>query len=177
MKTKRPYETALAAALEVVDLLRPTCERIELAGSLRRECREVGDIEVVAIPRRTLNLLGELDGLELDSLLGREPRTLLGKDGPKYKQFEWLGVDYPCQVDLFLADAANWGYILALRTGPADYSRRLVTPTPYGLKPPHIRVAGGYVYSCPASERLSLPEETELYAAWGLPYAEPKERK
>src|SRR5574340_184531 len=41
-------ETALARAQVLVELLRPYCEQIEIAGSLRR-CKEtVGDIKIVA---------------------------------------------------------------------------------------------------------------------------------
>jgi len=38
-------------AAEVVDLLDPVCERIEIAGSIRRRVEMVGDIEIVVMPR------------------------------------------------------------------------------------------------------------------------------
>lgn len=41
----------LPAAREALGRLEPHSERIELAGSLRRECAEVGDVEIVCIPR------------------------------------------------------------------------------------------------------------------------------
>jgi DNA polymerase/3'-5' exonuclease PolX len=172
MKTKRHYTDAIGIALEVVDLLRPACETIEIAGSLRRECALIGDIELVAVPRYATNLLGEPDGLQLDWLFA-EHGIKPSKDGQRYKQFAYQDM----QVDLFLADRENLGYILMLRTGPADYSKALVTAQPWGLKPPHIRVAEGYVYSYPTNDRISLPTEAALCAAWGMDYLPPQARK
>jgi DNA polymerase/3'-5' exonuclease PolX len=45
------YQEALKIAQETVELLRPHCERIEIAGSIRREKPEPNDIEIVAIPK------------------------------------------------------------------------------------------------------------------------------
>lgn len=44
-------EHARILANEVVQLMAPYCERIEVAGSIRREAAEVKDIEVVCIPK------------------------------------------------------------------------------------------------------------------------------
>ena len=48
---KYPHAEAQAIAQEVVEQLRPHCERIVVAGSIRRKKSEVGDIEIVAIPK------------------------------------------------------------------------------------------------------------------------------
>ena len=50
--SKRPFSEVLPIAQHIVDSLSPFCERIELAGSLRRKRPMVGDIEIVAIPYR-----------------------------------------------------------------------------------------------------------------------------
>ncbi len=52
-KTKRAIPLALArkAAQKLLAQLEPHCERIEIAGSIRREKEEIGDIELVAIPK------------------------------------------------------------------------------------------------------------------------------
>lgn len=62
MKIKRTYDETIAVANELVDWLRPACERIVVAGSLRRQCAEIGDIELVALPTPLLNLFGEPTG-------------------------------------------------------------------------------------------------------------------
>lgn len=51
MTTKFPRTQALAVAEELVAALRPACERLEIAGSLRRGKAEVGDVEILFVPR------------------------------------------------------------------------------------------------------------------------------
>jgi DNA polymerase/3'-5' exonuclease PolX len=174
---KRPFEDVLAVALEVRDLLAPACEQIYIAGSLRREVRMISDIEIVAIPRthQQVDLFGVETGTisELDELLSGMSLTF-SKNGDRYKKYSYQGY----QVDLFLANAANLGFILMLRTGPADYSKAMVTLRPYGFKPLHIRVADGYVYQIPnAAAPIPVPDEETLFRLWGLDYVEPKARK
>ena len=45
------YEVAIEIAEKVKALLLPHCERIEIAGSVRRKKPNVKDIEIVAIPK------------------------------------------------------------------------------------------------------------------------------
>lgn len=56
----------LAAARRMADrllaLLAPACERIAIAGSIRRGVPLVGDIEIVAMPRVTTEPAGDLWG-------------------------------------------------------------------------------------------------------------------
>ena len=46
-----PLAFATTLAKKLVDELAPYCQRIEIAGSVRRQSAEVGDIELVAIPK------------------------------------------------------------------------------------------------------------------------------
>lgn len=48
---RMPLAQALDLAVELQDLLAPACERIQIAGSIRRLRETVGDLELVAIPR------------------------------------------------------------------------------------------------------------------------------
>lgn len=47
---KIPYPIALAIAQRLKQRMNPHCLRVEIAGSVRRQKAEVGDIEIVAIP-------------------------------------------------------------------------------------------------------------------------------
>lgn len=51
VKHKMQFAKSVKLAIEIQDLMRPYCERIEIAGSIRRECSEVKDIEIVCIPK------------------------------------------------------------------------------------------------------------------------------
>lgn len=50
---RRPLASALAVADAFTRLFAPACSRVEIAGSIRRRCPTVGDVELVAIPRET----------------------------------------------------------------------------------------------------------------------------
>lgn len=45
---------ARATAFEMVEALRPYCHRVEVAGSVRRGRDWINDIEIVAIPKATI---------------------------------------------------------------------------------------------------------------------------
>jgi hypothetical protein len=119
-------------AERIKEHLAPHCELIEMAGSVRRRQQEVGDIEFVLIPRIRENLLGEPDGggTDLDAQLradvrdGRLHPPIL--DGEKQKRFELVGRG-GLTLELFIVDPVRWGVAMAIRTGPALFSKALVT--------------------------------------------------
>jgi len=69
------YGRGMAEAL--VELLAPACERIEIAGSVRRKKLNPNDIEIVAVPAWT-QIASQLWGpLEDENLLGHKCNELL----------------------------------------------------------------------------------------------------
>src|SRR3990170_321583 len=189
-------QQARALADALAEALRPGCERISVAGSVRRGKFEVHDLEIVAIPRSefvsTGNLFGEMSELEIDHF---EPTLrdvldggrwmfdhLLKRNGPRYKRLRETRTGMCC--DVFLATPAGWGGALAIRTGPAEFSQALVTLALRQGK----HVAGGYLIhshsklgaGCPKGSNCPLiiptPEETDFLAALGLPWCEPRDR-
>ena len=129
--------TILEIASSLVELLRPGCERIEIAGSLRRGKANPKDIEIVAIPQLSRVSKFDLFGNECDidetnhlesaiysACLGNWAYdTTVKRDGPRYKRLRHhSGV----ACDLFIADARRWGAIYTIRTGPGEFSQRLV---------------------------------------------------
>ena len=51
IKQRMPLVTARVLAERIVDELRPFCERIEIAGSIRRRRPLCGDVDLVALPK------------------------------------------------------------------------------------------------------------------------------
>jgi DNA polymerase/3'-5' exonuclease PolX len=164
-------------------LLAPACERIEVAGSLRRRRLTVSDIELVAIPRYVEDregLFGTTRHSALDDLLAkvqRRPVTLHRRDGTEreqvrdgsaYKALAYRGLP----VDLFIVEPerTDWGVIYTIRTGPADFSRELVTRCRTWGK----RVQGGRLYD--RGRYVPCPDEAGFLAAVGLPWIEPEDR-
>ncbi len=172
MKRRLAWFDVRALSRELVERLRPGCERIEVAGSFRRGRPMVGDIELVAVPR--VEAARDMFGLEvalissLDAEVGRLGVVLL-KDGEKFKQFIWNGI----QVDLFVQpDPATWGVNFMLRTGSADFSKWMMTPrSKGGAMPGGMRVAGSRLWR--DGVVVETPEERDVFremgVAWMLP--------
>ena len=59
-KVTFPRAVAIQVARELCEALKPHCERLIVAGSLRRGKQEVGDVEILYIPKRGLGKDGEL---------------------------------------------------------------------------------------------------------------------
>jgi DNA polymerase (family 10) len=153
----------------LVDTLASFCDRIEMAGSLRRDRPMIGDIEIVAIPKRPTDLLGVTlfdVGTMLDAFL--YPRYQPAKNGPKYKQFKYG--EY--QVDLFLPTPETWGAVFMIRTGSHEFNMWVMTEV---CRRAGKRFADGRVYDWQANE-LETPEEVDVFDALGLPWIPPSER-
>jgi DNA polymerase/3'-5' exonuclease PolX len=189
--TRLPLAEAQHIAGQIVGQLDPACVRLAIAGSIRRGRPDVGDIELVAIPRfrqEPSSLWGDKTEVSVlaEKLAIEEADHVLERisGGERYVKLRHLRSGL--QVDLFLVlPPASWGVIFAIRTGPADYSQWLVT---YARRQ-GMHVCGGSlrrglgVYDdctrgreccCPV---IPTPEERDLYAALGMPWVEPGERR
>jgi len=174
---KRPYALMHEMASSLIDRLRPACQRIEVAGSIRRQKSEIGDIEIVAIAKPITDLFGEpTERTEVDTLLSTWPISIK-KNGQKYKQFSFFGKSGdPYTVDLFLPSAETWAVVYMIRTGSADFSRRMVTRQEKGgLMPNDLSVADGRAWRNGVA--IATPEERDVFTEWGMDFIEPKDRK
>lgn len=178
MKSPMNYTPAKALADVILLNLRPECQRIEIAGSLRRLKPVVGDIEILAVPDTTPDLFGvaQFDSSGVDALLRRmaaDRGWSILKNGPRFKQVD-LG---PITLDLFLCSAPEWGSQFIIRTGPADYSHWLVTHRREGgAMPGYLRQKDGRLWTSDG-QALNTPEEADYYTALGLPWIEPEKRQ
>ena len=181
-KTRYPWFDMAALAGELVGELQPTCQRLAVAGSLRRGQDRVGDVELVAIP----------DGALLDECCNawlaagritqrRKSNGNLLAWGPRYKAFVYDGI----AVDLFITTPPQWGLIYLIRTGPgsSDQARwpgganqMLVTARSRGGLLPDamddtLRIADGWVWR--GDRRLETPEEVDVFRLLGIPLLAP----
>lgn len=185
-----PLAEAEPVAEELVRLLRDSCIRIAVAGSIRRRKPMVSDIEIVATPYWGTVPSGDLWGtrLRVDLLSERlftfraarllPPRNvevhrasgsieIQQRLGDAYQALVFRGLP----VDLFIVrDLADWGVIFALRTGPGDWNTRIVTDCQKYLR----RVEGGKVYR--SGQYVPCPEEEDFFRVLGQPWVEPSER-
>ncbi len=163
-------ELPLAEAITIVESLKqemaPECERIEIAGSVRR-CKEViGDLELVAIPKRDADLFGGPGLSRLDPILDRmvqEGRLARVKGKDKYKQF--LIPQVPgLQLDLFLTTPEEWGVRFTLSTGSASFNQKLVTQrNKRGILPSDLYIEHNRVWRVGETDPLQTPEEEDVF--------------
>jgi len=124
-KLQRPLAEAERIASEIIADLLPVCERIQVAGSVRRRKELVGDVELVAIPRyEPAGLFGDCHTNALWMHLHAGERYRFAKGDHAEGRYYQLALPvYPgLQVDLFLAQPDNWGLTLLVRTGSAAFS-------------------------------------------------------
>jgi DNA polymerase/3'-5' exonuclease PolX len=163
-------EPALAIAQRVQALLAPHCERCEIAGSIRRRKAEVGDVEIVAIPK------------PYDTGLFASGVATVVDQWPKVKG------ELPCKytqrllpdglaLDLFFATADNWGLIYAIRTGSATFSHEVLAR---GWVRAGYESHGGMLYKVTGPQGWApaqpVREERELFALIGVPWVDPERR-
>ncbi len=162
-----PYAEAYAIALDVLEQLRPHCFRIEIAGSLRRKKAEIGDVEIVAIPKPY-----STDPVEtgLASIVNRWPKVRGELEYNKTKSTQRI-LPSGIKLDLFLATEQNWGHILAIRTGSADYSHKVLA---CGWVRRGFKSDGGILFR--NGKRHEIHEEEDLFKLIGLPYVRPEDR-
>lgn len=187
MKIKYPRADALKVAKELCDLLKPITDRLVVAGSLRRRKAEVGDVEILYVPKFEqrpnkedffagpvhINLVDEL----LESLLARGvlAKRLNALDsemwGPKNKLAVHVASAIP--VDLFLATESNWFNYLVCRTGGAENNTAIASAAqrkgwkwnPYN--------AG---FTDDQGAEVPVKSERDVFDLAGLKYLEPWER-
>lgn len=138
MKTKFPRELALPVAEDLQKILAPHCHRIAIAGSLRRQKSEVGDIEILFVPRfderpdglfdtRRIDVASEvIDGLLAKGVLAQRPNVNGAFTwGERNKLAKHIPSGIP--VDFFATTEENWWVSLVIRTGSKETNMLLTT--------------------------------------------------
>ncbi len=154
-------EQAVEIANEVVARLKPYCQKIEVAGSIRRQKASIGDIDIVLIPSDPWNLESEVLALARPF----QPKL----SGEKLKRFDYNGA----QVDLYFASPGTWATLLLIRTGSKESNIRLCSLAK--KKGWHLAASGEGLFN-ENGERIAGDTEESIYKALGLPYQRPEER-
>jgi DNA polymerase/3'-5' exonuclease PolX len=181
-------------AMRLVKAFGHYCDRVEIGGSIRRGGAEVKDIEIVCVPKMLPDESRLFaDSGDLVSYLDRYLENIVAGDwlkkdqlrspawGERYKRLRCEGAP----VDLFIVrPPAQWGLIYLIRTGPADFSKRLVTQREKGgLLPDDCQVTEGRIVRStpqmvgePHRHVIDTPEEEDVFRVLGIDWIEPGER-
>jgi DNA polymerase (family 10) len=169
-------------AWKIRQALEPFCDKIEIAGSTRRERPVVNDIDLVLIPKQG----GALR--EIIARCGRTCTQVVGKKpDPRNLIFMMKG---DVQLDLYVAHSGipdlvaptptNWGAVLLCRTGSMIHNIQLCSVARgKGSKFAPYRgvVAVGKCCEHADGEIIASETEADIYRALGLDYREPTNRE
>jgi DNA polymerase/3'-5' exonuclease PolX len=173
---KMELEKAKAIAKEIVYWLLPGCERAIIAGSIRRQKPEVGDVEILCIPQ-FVDGIDQLDKVvkvlvaqgRLDYRLNKLGRRAYG---PKNKLM--VHVPSGMGVDIFSTDENCWWVSLVVRTGGEKTNKEIAARA---LRQGMQFHAYGRGFTLADGSELVCRSEADVFKAVGLRYFEPWERE
>ena len=179
-------EQAQKIAQSLIEDLKLSCHRIEIGGSIRRNKPEVKDIELICIPvfdqfpTRQMSLEGDpitsFENLLFKRIAAKGEKYEIIKMGEKYAQIEVFdehatGTRQYIKVDVFTATFRTWGYIFMIRTGPAEFSKWVVTE----LKKNGFWAMNGEIFH--NGTPCTIPSEDDLFSLLGMDYIAPEDRR
>ena len=146
-------------ANEIRALLEPLCEKLAVAGSIRRQRPVVKDIDLVMIP---------IDRWKLDLAL-----MSLGKLSMSGFKLSRVTMDGGTRVDIYFATPETFATLLLIRTGSVESNLRLcATAKRRGWR---LCADGSGLFN-EKGERIAGDSERSIYEALGLVYQEPGDR-
>ena len=171
-KSKIEWADGNQVAKALVNRLEPFCDRIKIAGSIRRKLPLINDIEIVCIPKEVIQKVDLFDSTHF-RVLGFG-KTLAGleiiKGDIRAGRYIQLLTPEGIKLDLFTAKPDNWGFIFAIRTGSADFSKFLASTW----------VQKGYKgidgYLTQGGVKVPIYSEDQLFRLLDLPWAYPEQR-
>ncbi len=151
-------EKAKVIADTVVKALAPYCERIMVAGSIRRQKPTVRDIDLVLVVRDRQNLDSALMGMGNYKM-----------SGLKIARVEMDSIP----LDIYFATPETFATLLLIRTGSVESNIRLAARAK--KRGWRLAASGGGLFN-EKGERIAGDTEESIYEALGVPYQRPEER-
>ena len=168
-------QQAITAANAVREALAPHCERIEIAGSIRRKRPICNDIDIVCIPKPYDTGLFE-SGI---ATVINKWEKVKGELPCKYTQrIHETGI----KLEIYFAVPGNWGLIFAIRTGSADYAHKVLAT---GWVRKGYKSIDGWLWKVryldggkfEKIKEIATPEEEDVFRIVGADYVLPKNRE
>ena len=155
-------EQARQIANNIKKILTPYCDRIEIAGSIRRGKPIVHDIDIVLIEKPESALI-------IPSLLATIGAITL--NGSKIKRLHYGDADI--NIDIYTATPASWSTLLLIRTGSKKNNIRLATIAK--RKGWQLKANGDGLFNN-HGDRIVGDTEQSIYQVLDIPYQKPHDR-
>lgn len=172
--SKRPHSEMIPIAYRIMGGLEPYSQRIEIAGSLRRERPLIGDIEIVAVPQFGVDLFGKPDTKQnrLRAFLQEKGVEIIkGDKQPETKYIQFVYGQH--KVDLFMPMPETWGSIFLLRTGSHEFNMWLMTTRSGQVG---VRFEDGRLLRRWNGELIPTPEESDVFEQLQMDFVPPNMR-
>lgn len=196
--TSFEYRYAKKVADRIIEILSPHCDRIDIAGSIRRQTMYVKDIEIVCIPKKIFKATDIFGGGNwvvcnefITAIDFMKLSVIKGTINGRYMQIKIKG---DIKMDLFMPREEDYYRMLAVRTGSKEYSAKIIAHgwtelgwcgTPVGLRKKSdcfaIRNHEGKIVSWKCindnGEKPPVWPSEESFFEWlGIRWTEPKYR-
>jgi len=157
-------EEAGALADRIVFDIAHLCDKIQVAGSIRRKRPTVHDIDIVLIPKAAW------DWTTIISRLKNTMNMTVIRAGPELATLGFKDVDLP--VDIYRARPATWGVLLLVRTGSKNHNIMLCSRAQrMGLM---LSAKEGVIKD---GKVIASRSEEEIFKALGQEFVDPEERE
>lgn len=164
----------------VMNAVAPVCNRIEIAGSIRRRKDIVKDIELVAQIQSYDSLF---EALQTQGMFIKPGTSEIIAWPPKHgNKYVRMMLPQNIKLDFFIATPHNWGPLFMMRTGSAAGPHG----NPFdGFVPAMFSAwkkvsGGGYMSGCmptlPDGTSLVVPEEADFFELCNVSWIEPQDR-
>ena len=187
-KPRFPADEAKAVAAEIMRWLDPACDRLVIAGSIRRQQPTVSDVEILYHSKTEnrndpadmfasidVNLVDEVIATMENAGVLERRKNVAGREtfGPLNKLMRHRVSGIP--VDLFSEPSlAGWCRSLVIRTGPKELNVRLITTAAK-------RGIGVHAYGTGLTDIRGNPiaceSEEQFFEICGARYLQPKDRR
>jgi DNA polymerase/3'-5' exonuclease PolX len=164
---------AQRAAAAMYSALESHAARLIVVGSVRRERRYCNDVEIVVEPHMAEDLLGERTALI--EPLHHQLREMgqWRKGGDRWVQIEDVFGHVGVGLDVAIVHPpAQWGSIVAIRTGPWQLGKYCVSK----MRARGFRHELGHVVSVKTSALIPTPHEDNFFELAGVPNVAPSQR-
>ena len=155
VEAKIKHKEASKLAKEIIDEIRPLVETFQVAGSLRRGAEEIGDVDIVVIPKE--GFTEKVD--EIIKVTSSGKRKIYGT----YKG---------TPINFFMTEEKSWGACLMTATGPAIYNIR----KRFLVKRMGFKLNEYGLFKVSSGEYLAGETENDIYDYLGWEHKTPSER-
>lgn len=168
------YKPAKELVVKLCYALQPYCEKLNIAGSVRRKKDNVKDLEIVCQPIKEVQKdmfgypVGQQPLAGFTNTLRSFGEVLKGHSNGKYMQIK---LHEGINLDIFMADKVNYGNIFLIRTGDWEFSKYFMGRI---LKLYGYCSEDGFVKK--DKKVIFTPDEETIFKLVGIPFIKPEDR-